>query len=59
MTKAYWAVVPALAPWLGDTRRNPAPYYIGQSMSLYEFDVAQRVKRELNGRGIACHCELV
>lgn len=58
-SNALWSVVPTLTPWRGDMRRNPAPYYIGASISLTEFSFAQHVKQVLNRRGIACHVELM
>lgn len=59
MGKAVWAVVPDLRPWRGDMRRNSQPYYYGKGMSGSELQFAQYVKRELQGRGVACYVELV
>ena len=54
-----WTVLPLLTPWRGDQRRNTQPYYIGQSLSMIEYEYALYVKRTLESRGIKCHVEAI
>lgn len=54
-----WAVLPLLTPWRGDTRRNPAPYFLTGGFSGADFGFAQYVKNTLQARGIACFVDMV
>ena len=57
--KANWCVLPRVAHWRGDTRRNLGPYYIGKGSSGSELGFVQYVKRELTNRGLFCYVALV
>ena len=54
-----WTVLPLIAPWRGDTRRNPAPYYIGKGMGASEYLYAVYVKRRLENIGLQCYVDLI
>lgn len=56
---ATWAVIPSLAPWRGDKRRNPQPYFTAGGISWGSLALAQTAMRALQGRGVNCHLDLI
>lgn len=54
-----FAIVPSLAPWRGDMRRDAAPYLVTLGTSYGDLNIANMAMRILNKRGIYCHMEVL
>lgn len=55
MASHVFAVVPSLAPWHGDLRRDPAPYLVTTRGTWGDLNCANEAMTFLNRRGISCH----
>lgn len=53
-----WAVIPSIAPWRGDSRRDATPYatFRGGYDAMHQ---AQWAVRELRKRGLRCHVDII
>jgi hypothetical protein len=53
-----FAVIPSIAPWRGDNRRNAAPYLTVNGGYGAMF-ICQWAARELRAKGISCHVDIL
>lgn len=54
-----FAIVPSIAHWHGDMRRNYSPYFITTGITYGDLNVANMAMRILNKKGIRCHMEVL
>lgn len=54
-----FAIVPSIAHWHGDMRRDYAPYVLTGGTSYADLNTANSAMRWLNKRGISCHLEVL